>query len=495
MPRRALFNLTRGTISFFGQPISFILREQVRLLLFAVAVTESAFSSSVITLPLYFYSLPEKINPVFVSELQLPIILTVYYLVSLSTASFWGSLSDKYGRRPLLITGTALAGITFFPLPIVFWFYTELEMSFWVLLISNAFKGLSSAMIAGPVLAMFADSAPERNHGETMGKFYLARSGGAASGFLIGGLTWDLFRENCFFFFMVIMFIASGLYIFRFYEPKRTIKPTDEQEQDVLHFEALEEPDEQGMNPFKTMLQSLQNKQFRKFAVAWLAYTTLIGAGGTYAPVILKDVTAGGGTDGIPAAAIGLVFLVGVSIMGAVQPTIGKLSDNFGRKPFLVIGCVGTSLLVALFAALLGLDPDPVTGESQLIQLMQSPFSLSELKHLELGPGIFIGIPHLVILIMIFIFLICASGFGSSSLALITDVTKEGSRGREMGFTQAIMSTGSILGTILGGGIFETFGSLGVMAFCFMLSIIAVVIIVQFLYETSGFYHFTHKLM
>ena len=151
------------------------------------------------------------------------------------------------------------------------------------------------------------------------------------------------------------------------------------------------------------MLQSLQNKQFRKFAVAWLAYTTLVGAAGTYAPVILQEVTAGGGTGGLPAVAIGCVFLVGVTIMGGVQPIIGKLSDNFGRKPFLVIGCVGTSLLVVLFLALLNLPLDPITNESQLVQIMQNPFSLTESKQLEFGL-ITIGIPHLIILLFILIF-------------------------------------------------------------------------------------------
>ena len=142
--------------------------------------------------------------------------------------------------------------------------------------------------------------------------------------------------------------------------------------------------------------------------MAWLAYTTLVGAGGTYAPVILKDVTGGGGggTGGLPAVAIGFVFLVGVSIMGAVQPIIGRLSDNFGRKPFLVIGCVGTSLLVVLFLTLLNLPLDPETNESQLIQLIRNPFSISEVKYLEFAPGITIGIPHLMIIFLILIFLI-----------------------------------------------------------------------------------------
>ena len=479
MSRRSISKYTRETLLFFGQPISYLLREQVRLLLIAVAVTESAFSSSVICLPLYFYTLPERTSGFFASELELPIILTVYYLVSLSTASFWGSISDRIGRKPLLVAGTALAGITLFPYPLVYASYDTVSLGFWILLGSSALKGIASAMIAGPVLAMFADSSPERNHGETMGKFYLARSAGAASGFLIGGLTWDFFGQSSFFVFMAVMFLASALYLFRFYEPKRTPKIAVGLTDSSIDGSAV------GLNPFKAMMQSLKNKQFRKFAFAWLAYTTLVGAGGTYAPVILKEVTEGA----IGASVIGFVFLVGVSIMGIIQPTLGKLSDNFGRKPFLVIGCVGTSLLVVLFIAILSLPPE------EFINLILDPFSISNNKGLTFGPGIVIYIPHLIIVLLILVLLLSASAFGSSSLALITDVTKEGSRGREMGFTQALMSTGAILGTIIGGTIFEVYGPLGVMVFCFGLSIIAVVIIVQFLYETSGFYYFTHKLM
>ncbi|MHA1977394.1 MAG: MFS transporter [Candidatus Hodarchaeales archaeon] len=486
MLRRLLSKYTKDTLLFFGQPITFFLREQIRLLLLAVAVTEAAFSSSVICLPLYFFELPERTGGLFPSEFELPILLTVYYLVSLTTASFFGSVSDRIGRKPLLVTGTFLAALTFIPFPIIFAGYANSGSSFLILLGASALKGLASAMLSGPVLSMFADLAPERSHGETMGKFYLARSGGGASGFLIGGLTWDLFKESSFYVFTFILLLATSLYLFRFYEPKSVkIELEDVNGDDVLKFEDLSEPEDPGLNPFKAMLQSLKNKQFRKFAFAWLAYTTLVGAGGTYAPVILKEVTAGG----VGATTIGFVALVGVGIMGILQPTLGKLSDNFGRKPFLIIGCVGTSLLLVIFAAILRLEPE------SFINLLNNPFTLGISKKLEFAPGIILPIPHVIIILLLLICLICASGFGSSSLALITDVTKEGNRGREMGFTSALMSTGSILGTVVGGTLFEYWGSLGVMTFCLGLSLIAVVIIVQFLYETSGFYHFTHKLM
>lgn len=481
MFRRSISRYTKDTLQFFGQPISFLLRQQIMLLLLAVAVTESAFSSSVICLPLYFY----HVDPSGISGLS--IILGVYYLVSLSTASFFGYLSDRLGRRPLLIIGTGLAGISFIPFPIVYSIYEVIPSAFLILLFFNSLKGLAAAMISGPILAIFADLSPEQNHGETMGKFYLARSIGGGSGFLLGGLLWESFIEYSFFFFAVIMFFACTLYLFRLQEPKRK---QPEEATFKAEIEDMEDSSEIGINPFKTMVESLKDKQFRKFAIAWLAYTTLIGAGGTYAPVILKEVAE----DKIPVSAIGLIFLVGVAVIGVIQPSVGKLSDRFGRKPFLILGVVGMSLLISMFYFILG------QGSEGLIDLISNPFSLAKTKPLALTPADFtpqvvFNLPHLVIIIMMFIFLLSAGCFASSSLGMISDVTKEENRGREMGFTQSIMSTGSILGSISGAYFLNLGGALGVVAFCFGLSVTAVVIILQFLYETSGFYHFTHKLV
>jgi MFS family permease len=430
--RRSISKYTKDTLQFFGQPISFLLRQQVILLLLAVAVTESAFSSSAFCVNVYFVNLEDTYGLKFTAEFIS--VLTIYYIFSLSTASFFGSLSDRIGRRTLLIIGTALAGISFIPFPIVYGIFTTNTFSFLLLMLSNSLKGVAAAMVAGPVLAMFADLAPERNHGETMGKFYLAKSAGAASGFLIGGLTWALFGESAFFFFMIIMFGATALYIFRFSEPKSELKLDDIELSEVDLQETTVEPG--AINPFKAVAPSLQNKQFQKFAIAWLAYSTLVGAALNYAPLVLTKV--GGQT-----AILGFVFLVGAAFMGAVQPTIGKLSDSLGRKPFLIIGCVGMSLLVVMIAAVLNLPPEDV------VDLIFNPISLTKVKSLAFIPGFGIAIPHLLVVVPLLIFLLSASCFASSSLGLISDVTEEGSRGREMGLTQAITSSGSIIGTLV----------------------------------------------
>ncbi|MFW9854510.1 MAG: MFS transporter [Candidatus Thorarchaeota archaeon] len=473
MLRRSISDIskyTKGTLEFFGQPITYILRQQQLLLLLAVAVTESAFSSSAITLNFYFITLLKNGQS---TSFEFPVVLTIYYLVSLSTSSYFGSLSDILGRRRLLIIGTAAAAISFVPFPLLFVNYADSQWNFLILAFSHGLKGLAAAMMAGPVLAMFADIAPAKNHGETMGKFYLAKSAGAASGFLLGSFAWGLFGENAFFFFMIIMLAATALYLFRFKEPRQT--------ETKGMGDAIAESG--GINPFTTVLQSLQNKQFQKFAIAWLAYSTLTGAATNY---LLPAVLLEGYID--YSSELGVLFLVGAGIMGLAQPTIGRLSDRIGRKPFLVLGVVGMSLLVVMLSAILKLPPQEV------IDIVYHPIDIFTSKSLEFVPGFPIGIPPPIIILSLVVFLLSAACFASSSLGLITDVTEEGARGREMGLTQAITSSGSILGTVVGGVFWGFQGILGVLTFCFGLSMIAVIIIMLFLYETSGFYHFAHKL-
>ncbi|MFX0151858.1 MAG: MFS transporter [Candidatus Hodarchaeota archaeon] len=479
MLRRSISRYTKDTLQFFGQPITFLLRQQIMILLLAVAITESAFSSSAYCLNIYFVTLE--------SRFSIPIVLTIYYIISLTTASYFGSLSDRIGRRTLLVIGTALAGLSYIPFPLVYPLYHDLDISLWILVIANATKGLASAMMAGPVLAMFADLAPEKSHGETMGKFYLARGGGAASGFLFGGIAWDLFHETSFFFFMVIMLSATALYFFRFREPRSKASVQEGFEPETIDFQELM-AETGSINPFKTVIQSLQNKQFQKFAIAWLAFSTLVGAALNYAPLVLIKQSEGASQSQVGASTLGFVFLVGAAFMGIIQPTIGKLSDSLGRKPFLVIGCVGMSLLLILIAAILDLD------SPEVVDLIFNPISIDKTKSLAF-PGFRIPLPHLLIVLFLAVFLLSASCFASSSLGLITDVTEEGNRGREMGMTQAITSSGNIIGVSVGGAFFGAFGILGVMAFCLGLSLLAVIIILQFLYETSGFYHFAYKLV
>ncbi|MFX0125615.1 MAG: MFS transporter [Candidatus Hodarchaeota archaeon] len=493
MPRRLISKYTRDTLHFIGQPISFILKKQSMILYAAVAVTECAFSSAAFGLPLYLRELGRESGTTTVG-IELAIITASYYFVSLTTASFFGLISDRFGRRPFLILGTALASISLVIFPIMYPYYATLPFSFLVLVLSNGMKGLAVAMISGPILAVIADLSPEERHGETMGKFYLAKAAGGAIGNPFGLIAWTIFQEDSFFFFAIIMFLATLIYVFRFFEPHKDLALDDEAEIMLTDFTQTVKDSEIDINPFKTMLESLQDKQFRKFAIAWLAYTTLIGASTFVAPTIIYDLWANVGLT------IAIIGFLAICIMGIMQPILGRLSDNVGRKPFLVIGVVGTSMLLVSLASILDYKSTNGTQEwelSELSDLIINPFSLTDTISLNLIPEYPLPIPHLLVVLMISVYGLSASCFISAALGLVSDVTKSGHRGREMGFTQSIMASGNIMGAIIGGyfvGLGPE-GIIGLFGFCFGLSLIAVVIIVLFLYETSGFYHFTHKLV
>ncbi len=471
------------------------------LLYIAVAVTDCAFSSAAWGLPLYLDKLakqPGGSSGLF--GVQLAIITATYFLVSLTTASFFGSFSDRFGRRPFLIIGTAIAGISFLIFPIMYPIYAENPFSFPILVIANGMKGLAAAMISGPVLAVFADLSPEEHHGETMGKFYLAKSAGGAIGYPFGLIVWTYFEnvyksgETAFFFFAIVMFLATSIYLFRFFEPRRDLSLDDETDIMLTDFNQVVKDSDIDMNPFKTMLESLQDKQFRKFAIAWLAYTTLIGASAFVAPIIITELV---NEVGFIIAVIGFL---GISTMGIMQPVLGRLSDNVGRKPFLVIGVVGTSMLLVTLISILNykyINGIQKWELSELSDLIRNPISFTDTISMRVIPEYPFLIPHIIIVLMIVIFGLSASCFASAALGLISDVTKSEHRGREMGLIQSLMAMGNIIGAIVG-GYFVSLGPegiIGLFTFCFGLSLIAIVIIVLFLYETSGFYHFTHKLV
>ncbi|MFX0211493.1 MAG: MFS transporter, partial [Candidatus Hodarchaeota archaeon] len=387
---------------------------------------------------------------------------------------------------------TALAGVSFIIFPIMYPLYAELPLSFLFLVTANGLKGLAAAMISGPVLAVFADLSPEENHGETMGKFYLAKSAGGAIGPPFGLITWTIFQQDAFFFFAIVIFLATSIYLFRFFEPRRGLD--DETESMLADFTQTMKDSDLDMNPFKTMLESLQDKQFRKFAIAWLAYTTLIGASAFVAPIIIIELVTEVGFI------IAIIGFLAICTMGIMQPVYGKLSDNVGRKPFLVIGVVGTSMLLVTLASILDYKTTNGTQEwelSELSDLITNPLSLTDTISLNLIPENPLPVPHIFIVLMIVVYGLCASCFASAALGLISDVTKAEHRGREMGFTQSLMAMGNIIGATVGGYFvgLGLGGIIGLFSFCFGLSLIAIVIIVLFLYETSGFYHFTHKLV
>lgn len=141
------------------------------------------------------------IMPFFLTSLGgnasvLGLFMATYSLMHLLFAPFWGRLSDRIGRRPVILIGLSGYGITF----ILFGFTDQLGMMFAVRILSGA---ISSATLP-TALAYVADITEEDERSQGIGLMTAAMGLGMIIGPALGG--W-LGQQQ----FSLPFFVAGGL--------------------------------------------------------------------------------------------------------------------------------------------------------------------------------------------------------------------------------------------------------------------------------------------
>jgi DHA1 family tetracycline resistance protein-like MFS transporter len=113
------------------------------------------------------------------SPLQMTTLFATYSLLSMLTAPLWGRLSDRVGRRPVLMASMAAAAIAYGGLA----FATRL----WMLFVARAFAGACAGNIAA-AQAYIADVTPPDQRARGMGMIGAAFGLGFIIGPVIGGV-------------------------------------------------------------------------------------------------------------------------------------------------------------------------------------------------------------------------------------------------------------------------------------------------------------------
>lgn len=136
-----------------------------------------------------------------------PILWALLNLIKAATGTYGGQLSDRIGRKPLIIGGWALyAGVYFaFGLATAAWHAWALFTVY----------GIFYGMTEGTEKALVADLVPRNRRGSAFGWYNLAIGLGALPASLIFGMIWDRAgAPSAFMFGAVLALVAAALVMF-----------------------------------------------------------------------------------------------------------------------------------------------------------------------------------------------------------------------------------------------------------------------------------------
>jgi DHA1 family multidrug resistance protein-like MFS transporter len=147
-------------------------------------------------------------------------LMATYSLMQLISAPVWGSLSDRYGRKPILSIGVLGYAITLFMF--------GLAKSFTMLFIARSLSGILSSATMPTAMAYISDNAPEKERSKGMGQLGAAVGVGVIFGPLMGGYLSTDSLSRPFFIGSGLAFLALLLVIFLLPESKNASDPTGE---------------------------------------------------------------------------------------------------------------------------------------------------------------------------------------------------------------------------------------------------------------------------
>jgi MFS transporter, DHA1 family, multidrug resistance protein len=175
---------------------------QIRALVIVQALTATAFSFALPFLPLYIQQI--GVGGAGNVEFWSGLIISVQALSMMVFSPIWGSVADKFGRKPMLVRATFAGSVLLCTMGMV-------GNVFQLLVICGIQGALTGTVSATNALA--SSIAPREKSGAVMGKLQMARSVGTLGGPVLGGLVGGIVGFSpCFFVTGALLFV-SGLVV------------------------------------------------------------------------------------------------------------------------------------------------------------------------------------------------------------------------------------------------------------------------------------------
>jgi DHA1 family multidrug resistance protein-like MFS transporter len=143
--------------------------------------------------------LPFYIKSMGVSGRELGLLMASFSLMQLIFSPVWGSLSDRIGRKPVLMIGVFGNAIAML--------WMGLSDNYWMLLTARVSAGILSSATLPTTMAYISDSTSEENRGGGMGAIAAAMGVGMILGPVLGGWLGGINLS-------IPFFVAAGLSVF-----------------------------------------------------------------------------------------------------------------------------------------------------------------------------------------------------------------------------------------------------------------------------------------
>ncbi|MGQ9721303.1 MAG: MFS transporter [Candidatus Jordarchaeum sp.] len=249
--------------------------------------------------------LPQYAISLGASDLDLGIIFASYALVQLVTTIPFGLMSDRYGRRPFMVTGMLLLGAASLLYP--------LAGSVPLIAACRAVQGLAASATWSSAIALVADTFPGRDKGEKLGIATGITGVGGIAGPLIGGVLSDISFNLP---FLLLAALSLAMFVYMFFRLKVTRK------EKVI--ETL---------PYREIIGKAL--RIRNIVIIIIINVLTMIFWGFIEPLMPPYLS---GRFSLSATQIGLIFGAASLSYAVCQPFVGRLSDRYGRKIFIVIG-------------------------------------------------------------------------------------------------------------------------------------------------------------
>ena len=263
--------------------------------------------------------LPNYTKELGATALQVGLIAGVYSLMNFFFSPLWGTMSDRYGRKPIILISIIITASSYF----LFAFSNTLMLVF----LSRLLAGIGSANIS-TVQACVADISTPENRTKNMGSIGAAFGLGFIFGPPLGGFVKHNFGIE------YVGFIAAALCIINLVMAFVMLPETIHEKNPEASF---------AFHPFKEFRSAFKKEIIRDLFFINFLYITAFAAMQITIPILWKN------HYGITDEGVGYIFMfIGIASAIVQGGLVGWLNKNFGERRLLISGSVMMMIGLAL---------------------------------------------------------------------------------------------------------------------------------------------------